>query len=69
SALRPPAGLAAAADELSPTSYPGPRAIPSFFQGGKVTSGLSSMRLEEGGCNGGDEVEAASARSRIIEAR
>nr|GFD40252.1 hypothetical protein [Tanacetum cinerariifolium] len=30
----PPAGLAAAADELSPTSYPGPKAKPSFFRGG-----------------------------------
>nr|GFD50943.1 hypothetical protein [Tanacetum cinerariifolium] len=54
-------GLAAAAYDLSPTSYLGPRAIPSFFRGGKVTSGLSSLRLAEGSCNGGDEVEAASS--------
>ncbi|GKA10678.1 hypothetical protein Tco_0690111 [Tanacetum coccineum] len=53
---RPPAGLAAAADELSPTSYLGPRAIPNLFRGGKVTSGLSSLRLVEGSSNGGDEV-------------
>nr|GFC88818.1 hypothetical protein [Tanacetum cinerariifolium] len=35
SALKPPAGLAAAVDELSPTSYLGPRAISNLFQGGK----------------------------------
>ncbi|GJU19732.1 hypothetical protein Tco_1153074 [Tanacetum coccineum] len=56
SALRPPAGLAAAADELSHTSYPGTRAIPNLFRGGKVTSGLSSPRLAEGSSSGGDEV-------------
>nr|GFD10845.1 hypothetical protein [Tanacetum cinerariifolium] len=32
---KPPAGLAAAADELSPTSYLGPRAISNLFRGGK----------------------------------
>nr|GEV90586.1 hypothetical protein [Tanacetum cinerariifolium] len=46
-------GLAAAADELSPTSYLGPRAISNLFRGGKVTFGLSSLRLAEGSCNGG----------------
>nr|GEZ89137.1 hypothetical protein [Tanacetum cinerariifolium] len=40
SALRPPAGLAAAADELSPTSYPGPRAIPSLFRGADKGGGI-----------------------------
>nr|GFD18389.1 hypothetical protein [Tanacetum cinerariifolium] len=45
--------LAAAADELSPTSYLGPRAISNLFQGGKVTTGLSSLRLAEGSCDGG----------------
>ncbi|GJZ86245.1 hypothetical protein Tco_0657855 [Tanacetum coccineum] len=35
---RPPAGLAAAAAELSPTSYLGPRAIPNLFRGGRLTS-------------------------------
>ncbi|GJR86685.1 hypothetical protein Tco_0210696 [Tanacetum coccineum] len=40
---RPPAGLAAAADELSPTSYLGPRAIPNLFRGGKVTSGVGIL--------------------------
>ncbi|GKD24378.1 hypothetical protein Tco_1230592, partial [Tanacetum coccineum] len=56
SALRHPAGQAAATYELSPTSYPGLRAIPNLFRGGKVTSGLSSLRLAEGSSNGGDEV-------------
>nr|GFC14385.1 hypothetical protein [Tanacetum cinerariifolium] len=65
---RPPAGLAAA-DELSPTSYPGPRAIPSFFQGGKVTSGLSSLRLAEGSCNGGDEVEADKESEAVVKTK
>nr|GFD63609.1 hypothetical protein [Tanacetum cinerariifolium] len=51
--LKPPAGLAAAVDELSPTSYLGPKAISSLFRGGKVTSGLSSLRLAEGSCDGG----------------
>nr|GFC93976.1 hypothetical protein [Tanacetum cinerariifolium] len=53
-----PSGLAAAADELSPTSYLGPREISNLFRGGKVTSGLSSLRLAEGSYNGGEwEVE------------
>ncbi|GKE51371.1 hypothetical protein Tco_1486527 [Tanacetum coccineum] len=30
--------------------------LPNLFQGGKVTSGLSSLRLAEGSSNGGDEV-------------
>ncbi|GKB13051.1 hypothetical protein Tco_0846974 [Tanacetum coccineum] len=38
------------------TSYLGPRVIPNLFRGGKVTSGLSSLRLAEGSSNGGDEV-------------
>nr|GFC08921.1 hypothetical protein [Tanacetum cinerariifolium] len=59
----------AAADELSPTSYLGPRAISNLFRGGKGTSGLSSLRLEEGSCDGGGEVEAASSLSRIMAAR
>nr|GFD48823.1 hypothetical protein [Tanacetum cinerariifolium] len=50
---KPPTGLVAAADELSPTSYLGPKAISNLFRGGKVTSGLSSLRLEEGSCDGG----------------
>nr|GFD62691.1 hypothetical protein [Tanacetum cinerariifolium] len=29
---------------------------PSLFQSGRVTSGLSSLRLAEGSYNGGDEV-------------
>ncbi|GKG18903.1 hypothetical protein Tco_0376002, partial [Tanacetum coccineum] len=33
-----------------------PRALPNFFRGGKVTSGLSYLRLAEGSSNGGDEV-------------
>ncbi|GKF06745.1 hypothetical protein Tco_0037413 [Tanacetum coccineum] len=33
-----------------------PRVIPYLFRGGKVTSGLSSLRLAEGSSNGGDEV-------------
>nr|GFD51702.1 hypothetical protein [Tanacetum cinerariifolium] len=54
----------AAADELSPISYLGPKAIPNFFRGGKVTFGLSSLRLAEGSCDGGGwEVEAASSLS------
>ncbi|GKD04516.1 hypothetical protein Tco_1179490, partial [Tanacetum coccineum] len=57
-ALRPPAGLAAAAAELSPTSYLGPRAIPNLFRGGRLTSGLSSLRLAKGSNNGGNEVGA-----------
>nr|GFA80779.1 hypothetical protein [Tanacetum cinerariifolium] len=32
--------------------------IPSLIRGGKVTSGLSSLRLAEGSCNDGDEVGA-----------
>nr|GFD39729.1 hypothetical protein [Tanacetum cinerariifolium] len=56
--------------ELSPTSYLGPRAISNLFRGGKVTSGLSSLQLAEGSCNGGEwEVEAASSHSRIMAAR
>nr|GFD37647.1 hypothetical protein [Tanacetum cinerariifolium] len=39
----------------------GPKAISNLFRGGKVTSGLSSLRLAEGGCDSGDEVEAASS--------
>nr|GFB17800.1 hypothetical protein [Tanacetum cinerariifolium] len=55
---------------LSPTSYLGPRAISNLFQGGKVTSGLSFLRLAEGSYNGGEwEVEAASSLSRIMVAR
>ncbi|GKG23490.1 hypothetical protein Tco_0391526, partial [Tanacetum coccineum] len=45
-------GLAVAADELSPTSYVGPRAIPNLFRGGKVNSGLSSLRSVESKCKG-----------------
>nr|GFD49057.1 hypothetical protein [Tanacetum cinerariifolium] len=56
--LKPPAGLAAAADELSPTSYLGPRVIYNLFRGGKVTSGLSSLRLAEGSCDGAVENES-----------
>nr|GFD52082.1 hypothetical protein [Tanacetum cinerariifolium] len=37
----------------SPTSYLGPKAISNLFRGGKVTSGLSSLRLAEGSCDGG----------------
>ncbi|GJR14168.1 hypothetical protein Tco_0796820 [Tanacetum coccineum] len=48
----------AEADELSRTSYLGPRAIPNLFRGGKVTSGLSSLRLVEGSRNGSDDVGA-----------
>ncbi|GJY36944.1 hypothetical protein Tco_0422322 [Tanacetum coccineum] len=55
--------LAAAADELSLTSYLEPRAIPNLFQGGKVTSGLSSLRLVEGSSNGGDDVGAGMGKS------
>nr|GFD58313.1 hypothetical protein [Tanacetum cinerariifolium] len=62
-------GLAAAADELSPTSYLGPRAIFNLFRGGKVTSGLSSLRLAEGSCDDSGEVEAASSLSRIMAAQ
>nr|GFD43081.1 hypothetical protein [Tanacetum cinerariifolium] len=40
----------------------GPRAISNLFRGGKVTSGLSSLRLAEGRCDDGEwEVEAASS--------
>nr|GFC86671.1 hypothetical protein [Tanacetum cinerariifolium] len=34
-----------------------------------VTSGLSSLRLAEGSCDDGGEVEAASSFSRIMAAR
>nr|GFD43950.1 hypothetical protein [Tanacetum cinerariifolium] len=37
--------------------------------GGKVTSGLSSLRLAEGSCDGGGEVEAESSLNRIMAAR
>nr|GFD62754.1 hypothetical protein [Tanacetum cinerariifolium] len=48
----------------------GPRAISNLFRGGKVTSGLSSLRLAEGRCDDGEwEVEAASSLSRIMAAR
>nr|GFD18953.1 hypothetical protein [Tanacetum cinerariifolium] len=44
-------------NELSATSYLGPRAIPNLFRGGKVTSGLSSLRLAEGlGGGAGDNI-------------
>ncbi|GKG17794.1 hypothetical protein Tco_0372092 [Tanacetum coccineum] len=43
----------AAADELSLTSYARPRAIRNLFQGGKVTSGVSSLRSVESKCKGG----------------
>nr|GFD34272.1 hypothetical protein [Tanacetum cinerariifolium] len=36
---------------------------------GKVTSGLSFLRLAEGSCDGGGEVEAASSLSQIMAAR
>nr|GFD59648.1 hypothetical protein [Tanacetum cinerariifolium] len=60
---------AAAADELSPTSYLGPRAISNLLRGGKVTSGLSSLRLADGSCDDGGEVEATSSLSQIMIAR
>ncbi|GJT85134.1 hypothetical protein Tco_1066851 [Tanacetum coccineum] len=61
-ALRPPAGLAAAAAELSPTLYLGPRAITySLFRGGRLTSGLSSLCLAEDGNNRGDGGGGAGA--------
>nr|GFD44040.1 hypothetical protein [Tanacetum cinerariifolium] len=64
------AGLAvAAADELSPTSYPRPRVIPSFFRGGKVTSGLSSLRLAEGSCSGGDEVVVEKESEAVVKTK
>ncbi|GJW71920.1 hypothetical protein Tco_0128837 [Tanacetum coccineum] len=79
SALRPPTGLAAAADELSPTSYLGPRAIPNLFRGGLIgprgggipDDGASDLVGESmnGGGNGREwEVDAASALIRIIAA-
>ncbi|GKF09997.1 hypothetical protein Tco_0044221 [Tanacetum coccineum] len=53
-ALRPLAGgIGPAADELSLTSYVGPRVIPNLFQGGKVTSCLSSLWLVESKGKGG----------------
>ncbi|GJX09440.1 hypothetical protein Tco_0199299 [Tanacetum coccineum] len=56
-------GLAVGADELSPTSYLGPRAIPNLFRGGKVTSGLSALWLVESRCKGGDEVGSGMGKS------
>ncbi|GJZ52691.1 hypothetical protein Tco_0607576, partial [Tanacetum coccineum] len=50
------------ADELSPTSYLGPRAIPNLFRGGKVTSGLAGGRDDtgKGGDTGsGDSIEGS----------
>ncbi|GKG13218.1 hypothetical protein Tco_0350178, partial [Tanacetum coccineum] len=51
---------AAAADELSPVSYLGPRVIPNLFQGGKVTSGMSSLRSVESKCKGSVPDDGAS---------
>ncbi|GJW37799.1 hypothetical protein Tco_0060719 [Tanacetum coccineum] len=44
----------------------GPRAIPNLFRGGKVTSGLSSLRLASSS-NGGDEVGTDMARGSVQE--
>ncbi|GJV10140.1 hypothetical protein Tco_1351681 [Tanacetum coccineum] len=60
SKIRPPAGLAAAADELSLTLYLGPKAIPNLFRGGKVTLGLSALRSVESKCKGGVLDDGAS---------
>ncbi|GJV67238.1 hypothetical protein Tco_1482747, partial [Tanacetum coccineum] len=56
-----PVGLAAATEELSPTSNLGPGARHNLFQGGNTTSEISALRSVEGrskgndgGCNGGD---------------
>ncbi|GKB73542.1 hypothetical protein Tco_0934954 [Tanacetum coccineum] len=49
---KPPSCLAAAAAELSPTSYLGPSARPNPIRGGRLTSGLSSL------CSDGNEVGA-----------
>ncbi|GJS52685.1 hypothetical protein Tco_0626047 [Tanacetum coccineum] len=48
------AGLCSSSRQApSPTSYLGPTAIPNLFRGGKVTSGLSALRLVESKCIGG----------------
>nr|GFB52816.1 hypothetical protein [Tanacetum cinerariifolium] len=60
----PPAGLAAVADELSPTSYLGPRAISNLFLGCKVTSGLSSLRLAEGSSSGSSSSSSSGCISK-----
>ncbi|GJR43775.1 hypothetical protein Tco_1311878 [Tanacetum coccineum] len=63
STLKPPGGLAVGADELSPTLYLGPRAIPNLFRGGKVTSGLSALWSVESRCKGSDEVGSGMGKS------
>ncbi|GKG14187.1 hypothetical protein Tco_0353787, partial [Tanacetum coccineum] len=63
STLKPPEGLAVGADELSPTSYLGPRVIPNLFRGGKVTSGPSALQSIESRCKGGDEVGSGMGKS------
>ncbi|GJU08015.1 hypothetical protein Tco_1124445 [Tanacetum coccineum] len=66
SALRPPVGLAAAADELSPTSRD------NNASGGVPDDGAAGLVWEsmKGGGNGSEwEVDVASALSRIITTR
>nr|GFD41156.1 hypothetical protein [Tanacetum cinerariifolium] len=49
---KPPAGLAAAVDELSPTSYLGPKAISNFFRGG-TGAGIEILAVVRyAGCGG-----------------
>ncbi|GKF61820.1 hypothetical protein Tco_0181874, partial [Tanacetum coccineum] len=59
----PPVGLAAGADELSPTSYLGPKVKHNLFQGGKQTSGLSAPWSVEGSRKDGDEVGSGMGKS------
>ncbi|GKE26971.1 hypothetical protein Tco_1442355 [Tanacetum coccineum] len=61
--MKPLVGLAAAADELSPTSYLGPKAKHNLFRGGKQTSGLSAPWSVEGSSKDGDEVGNGMGKS------
>ncbi|GKG53464.1 hypothetical protein Tco_0554864, partial [Tanacetum coccineum] len=44
-------------------SYLRPRAILNLFRGGKVTSGLSSLRSVASRCKGGNEVDSGMGKS------
>ncbi|GKB41365.1 hypothetical protein Tco_0886307 [Tanacetum coccineum] len=63
SALKPLVDLAAIANELSPTSYLGPKAKHNIFRGGKQTLGLSAPWSVEGSSKDGDEVGSGMGKS------
>ncbi|GKA32836.1 hypothetical protein Tco_0719203 [Tanacetum coccineum] len=61
--MKPPVGQAAAADELSLTSYLGPKAKHNLFRGCKQTSSLSAPWSAEGSSKDGNEVGSGMGKS------